>query len=310
VSDQPSSTQAYAPPLPPTPPPFPPAAPPATSPTPPKKRHGCLIAAIIALVLVLGVVGAGFAVVSSMGKPRDLGVRYTIADYHSAAKKVGLAEFASAGEPGTSASGTATGGTKSSGGSKSTTKGGTKSSTKPSTGSKPSGGSTTAGGSGSTGGSTSAGSADTVSDTGFTTDVTYTGSKPFDVVLTSAEMSALLNYSHMPGWPISDAQVVFTGADGFAMSMYFEFGGVKYPVYASGTAAMSGGTVSGTATEAQVLGWTVPGEYLGPGGDYVLEVINSRLGRLGTLDVTSAEVVDGGLHLVGTGPAKAEGVTP
>jgi hypothetical protein len=259
---------------------------------------------------VLGVVGVGFAVISSLGKPRDLGVRYSIADYHSAAKKVGLAEFASAGEPGSADSGTtsgggaAAGGTKTTGGSKSTTKGGTKSSTKPSTGSKPSGGS------GSTGGSSSAGSADTVSDAGFTTDVTYTGSKPFDVVLTSAEMSALLNYSHMPGWPISDAQVVFTGADGFAMSMYFEYGGVKYPVYASGSAAMSGGAVSGLATEAQVLGWSVPGEYLGPGGDYVLEVINSRLGRLGMLNVKDAEVVDGGLHLVGTGPAKAEAMTP
>jgi len=281
------------------------------------------------LVLVLGVVGAGFAAVASMGKPRDLGVRYTIADYHSAAKKVGLVESASAGEQdsagggttsggGTAAGGSTAGGTKSSGGSKSSTAGGTKPSggskpsggNKASGGSKPSGGSTTAGGSGTTGGSTSAASADTTSDTGFTTDVTYTGSTPFDVVLTSAEMSALLNYSHMPGWPISDAQVVFSGTDGFAMSMYFEYAGVKYPVYATGTASMSGGTLSGTATAAEVLGWTVPGEYLGPGGDYVLGVINSRLGRLGTLDITSAEVVDGGLHLVGTGPAAAEPVTP
>jgi hypothetical protein len=230
MSDRPSSTQAATPP------------PPVK-----KKRHGCLIALGVTVVLVFGLVGAGFALLSSMGKPRDLGVRYTIADYHSAAKKVGLTESAPVG-----------------------------------------------------------GSVATGAASGFTTDVTYSGSKSFDVVLTSAEMSALLNYSHMPGWPISDAQVVFSGGGGFTMAMYFEYGGVKYPVYATGTASITGGRLSGAVSAAQVLGWTVPGQYLSPGGDYILGVINSRLARLGTLNVTSAEGVDGGLHLVGTGPAKAQ----
>jgi hypothetical protein len=64
------------------------------------------------------------------------------------------------------------------------------------------------------------------------------------------------------------------------------------------------------ATSASVFGVSVPSQYLGPGSEFLAGAVNSRLDRLGTLDITSAQIVDGGLHLVGTGPATAEPVTP
>lgn len=241
MSDQPSSSVQPGTATVPAPPP--PVKPPVsladTSPAPRGKRRGCVMAAVIALIVLLTIAGVGFAVVSASGKPKDLGVRYTEADYWSAVNKAGVKGIGAAAK-------------------------------------------------------------------GFSGDVRYSGKKKIDVVFTPAEVSALLNYSHKPGWPISDTQVRFNGSDGVEVSALVEVGGTKYPVYARGTAAITGGVVSGQATSAQFLGVAVPSQYLEPGSEYLVGIVNSRLSRLGSLDIKTAEVVDGGLHLVGTAPATAE----
>jgi hypothetical protein len=138
------------------------------------------------------------------------------------------------------------------------------------------------------------------------TDVVYSGKKPINATFSPAEVSALFAYSHQGGWPISNTQVRFLGGNQVEMSAAFNFQGVSYPVYAKGSAGMKGKTVSGKVAEASVFGQKIPTEYLADGGDIVLGVINSRLARLGGLNITTAEVTpDGGLHLVGTVPAKA-----
>jgi len=241
MSDQQSSSQGGPATLTPPQPQAAPAGPPTV---PPKKRRGCLVATIVAVVLVLGIGGAlAFVATASAGKPRDLGVRYTEADYWSALDKAGVQ-----------------------------VKGGKEAAALGTTGMK------------------------------------YSGSKKLDAVFTSSEISAMLNYSHQSGWPISDAQVRFTGGSGIELSAAVEYGGRSYPVYAQGTAGVSGGAVSGLATSAEVMGMAVPSQYLEPGSSYLAGVVNSRLQRLGSLDIQTAEVVDGGVHLAGTGPAVAEPV--
>jgi hypothetical protein len=227
------------------PPPEPQGAPAGRPPAPPKKRRGCLVATIAAIVvLVIGIGGTlAFVATASAGKPRDLGVRYTEADYWSALDKAGVQ-----------------------------VKGGREAAALGSTGMR------------------------------------YSGSRKLDAVFSSSEVSALLNYSHQAGWPISDAQVRFAGGSGLEISASVEYGGTSYPVYAQGTAGVAGGTVSGLAASAEVMGMAVPSQYLGPGSSYVVGIVNSRLARLGSLDIRTAEVVDGGLRLVGTGPATAEPV--
>jgi hypothetical protein len=237
----------YAPPPPPgyAPPPGQPPvyAPPPQGPPPaaPKKRHGCLIALAVVAVLAVCGCGAAYAALRSMGAPRDLGVRYTEADYWNALSKAGVQVT----------------------------------------------------------------DAPTAEDWAGT-ETRYSGSKPLDAVFTDSEVSALLNYSHMGGWPIRQVQVRFTGGDGLEMSGAASYGGTSYPFYAKGNASMSGSTVGGSASEAEVLGRTLPGEYLEPGSAWLVGVINDRLARVTGLAISQAAVVDGGLHLVGTVPAKVE----
>ncbi len=140
------------------------------------------------------------------------------------------------------------------------------------------------------------------------TDVVYSGSKPIDATFTSAEVSALFAYSHASGWPVSDAQVRFTGVDGVELSAAIDYAGTSYPVYAKASAAMSGASISGSLQEAEVLGVAVPSQYFGAGESYALGFINSRLARVTGLDITTAEVTPEGLHLVGTVPESAERV--
>ncbi|TDB37793.1 MAG: hypothetical protein D9V44_07010 [Actinobacteria bacterium] len=141
-----------------------------------------------------------------------------------------------------------------------------------------------------------------------TTDVVYSGSKPIDATFTPAEVSALFAFSHQGGWPVSDAQVRFTGGDSVELSASIDYAGTSYPVYAKASAAMSGATISGSLQEAEVLGVTVPATYFGAGESYALGFINSRLARVTGLNITTAEVTPEGLHLVGTVPATAERV--
>lgn len=138
------------------------------------------------------------------------------------------------------------------------------------------------------------------------TDVVYSGSKKIDATFTEAEVSALFSYSHQSGWPVSDAQVRFTGGNGVEVSAVVEYAGAKYPVYVQGTAGISGKTMTGSITDAEVLGRHAPSQYYGAGASYALGFINSRLARLTGLDITTAEVTPEGLHLVGTVPANAE----
>lgn len=227
----------------------PPGQPPAYAPppqapqpvAPKKKSHGCLIAILVVLVLTLCGCGAAYAAFRYMGAPRDLGVRYTEADYWSALKKAGVQ-------------------------------------------------------------TTDAPMAEDWANT----ETRYSGSKPIDATFSKSEVSALLNYSHMGGWPLSNTQVRFTGDDGLEVSGAASIGGANYPFYARGTASASGSSVDGSASAAEVLGIAVPGEYLEPGSAWLVGVINDRLSRVTGLDIKTAEVVDGGLRLVGTVPAKVE----
>jgi len=85
----------YAPQQPASQPGYPAAAPtgaPPTVPPPaaaPHKKRGCLVAALVVLVLTFGCVGAAFAATQLL-KPKDLGVDYTEADYQSAVTKLGI----------------------------------------------------------------------------------------------------------------------------------------------------------------------------------------------------------------------------
>ncbi len=140
------------------------------------------------------------------------------------------------------------------------------------------------------------------------TDVVYSGSTEIDETFTESEVSALFAYSHAGGWPVSDAQVRFTGGDGVELSAGIEYAGTVYPVYAKASAAMSGATVSGSLQSAEVLGVAVPSQYFGVGESYALGFINDRLARVTGLNITTAEVTGEGLHLVGTVPELAERV--
>lgn len=75
----------------------PPPAPPATgtaagepAPAPKKKRKGCLIAALVALVLLLGLCGGGGLLVAGLFKPDQSAVEYSEADFDSAVAKLGV----------------------------------------------------------------------------------------------------------------------------------------------------------------------------------------------------------------------------
>ncbi len=140
------------------------------------------------------------------------------------------------------------------------------------------------------------------------TDVVYSGSKQIDETFTPSEVSALFAYSHASGWPVSNAQVRFTGGDGVEIAASIEYAGTSYPVYAKASAGISGNTISGSLQSAEVLGITVPSQYFPAGESYALGFINARLARVTGLDITTAEVTPEGLHLVGTVPALAERV--
>ncbi|MDO8963997.1 MAG: hypothetical protein Q7W30_05815 [Coriobacteriia bacterium] len=221
-----------------------PGAPPAAGapPVPVKKKgRGCLIAFGILVVLLLACAAAAVFAMNSAGRPRDLGVTYTEADYWSAVQKSGVAVA----DPPDAESWAVTG-------------------------------------------------------------MTYSGKKKIDATFSASEVSALFNYSHAPGWPLRNMQVRFTGGSGVELSGAISYDGRDYPVYGAADAALSGNSVSGSLKKAEVMGWSVPAEYYPAGEEYVLGVINDRLARVTNLDITKAEVVDGGLHLVGTIPATAQ----
>ncbi|HEX9093274.1 MAG TPA: zinc-ribbon domain-containing protein, partial [Coriobacteriia bacterium] len=97
----PAAPAAYAPPPPGQPSPYAPPpgapapgyAPPGPPAAPPKKKRGCVIALVILGALLLCCIGSAAAAyfgLLSLGKPRDLGVRYGEPEYRSAITKLGV----------------------------------------------------------------------------------------------------------------------------------------------------------------------------------------------------------------------------
>lgn len=142
------------------------------------------------------------------------------------------------------------------------------------------------------------------------TEVVYEGSVPLDETFTSAEVSALISYSHMSGWPVHDTQIRFNEGGNVEISGYAKWRGVDYPFYVNADASVSGRTVSGSANEAEVFGIAVTPDMIAKGEPVALRILNDRLARLDGLDIGTAEIVGGELHLAGTVPARVSAVTP
>jgi hypothetical protein len=275
-------------------------APPAAVQPPPKKKRGCMIALIVLGVLLfccVGTAAAAFFGLKSVGKPRDLGVKYTEADYQSATAKLGIdvsqtgldsptvnAEAAEVPATGTDTGG-ATGGTA----------GGT--TTKPPA--------TTPGTTSATG--ATKGTRAVTEGPAKGTKLVFEGTKPIDVTLTSAEVSALLNlHVFSPNWIVQELQVKF-GEDGtIEVSGYAVWDGQMYPGYALGTAQLTGPrSIGGTVSTLEAIGYELPGDYNSLAADYLTGGLNDMLGQIDGLDITTATIEGGQLHVVGTVPTRA-----
>ncbi len=293
-----------------------PSAPaPAPVPTPvtaPKKKRGCVIALAIVGFLMLCCIGSATAAylgLLSLGKPRDLGVRYSQKDYSSAVTKLGI--DVSQAEPSTVA-GSASGGAGPTSG---TTAPGTPA---PGAGATAPGGGATAPSGGAAAKSSAGAKATGTKTTGVKgsavvtegpakgTKVVYEGSVPIDVHLTSAEFSALMSMHHYsPNWLVQDLQVKFGENGGIELSGYVVYQGRAYGGYAQATGALTGPrSVGGSIQVLEGLGVEVPQEYRGPAADYLAGVMNDWLSQMDGLNLQQATVEGGQLHLVGTVPAK------
>jgi flagellar basal body-associated protein FliL len=250
------------------------APPPVAVQPPPKKKRGCAIALIVLGVLLfccVGTAAAAFFGLKSVGKPRDLGVKYTEADYQSATAKLGIDVSRTgidsptvAAEP---AEAPATGTTSATGAAKGT---------RPVTQGPAKG-----------------------------TKLVFEGTRPIDVTLTSAEVSALINlHVYSSNWIVQDLQVKF-GDDGtIEVSGYAVWEGQLYPGYALGTAQLTGPrSVGGTVTTLEAIGYEVPQDYNSLAADYLTGGLNDMLTQIDGLDITTAAVEGGQLHVVGTIPA-------
>lgn len=213
----------------------------------PKKKRGCMLAlaalGVVALCLIAAVAAAYFGLIP-LGKPRDLGVRYTEKDYNSGIAKLGMDRF----------------------------------------------------------------------ETGYGqpvegTEMRYSGSKAIDVELTQEEVSALLSLRHSPRYPVSDLQVLLKDGNGAEASGIVTYAGVKYPVYVNATAQLTGPkSVSAQASSIDVSGVQLPAKYWPQAQSAAVGLINERLARMDGLNIESASVEAGKLHIKGTIPAVAERV--
>ncbi|MDO8916235.1 MAG: zinc ribbon domain-containing protein [Coriobacteriia bacterium] len=294
----PPTSPTYAPPPPGT------FAPPASTVPAPKKKRGCLIALVVLAALLLCCVGSAAAAYFgfvSLGKPRDLGVRYTEADYQSATTKLGI-DVSQSGPESPTATDVGTSGTTDG------TTGGTTDGTTDGT----TGGAT----GGTTGGTTGTTTKPTITTKRASkpvtegpakgTKVVYEGSKPIDITLTSAEFSALMSMHHYsPNWLVQDFQVKFGENGQLEMSGYVVWDGRMYGGYAQADAALTGPqSVGGAITTLEAIGVEIPAEYNGPAGDYIAGVMNDWLAQMEGLNLQSATIEGGQLHLVGSVPAK------
>jgi hypothetical protein len=257
-------------------------APPPDGPlaAPPKKKRGCLIALGIVGGLTaccIAVPALAFFGVLSLGKPRDLGVRYTEKDYQSATAKLGMdvskADLSAFATAGTGATGD----------------GSSAGTVKPVTPPK-----------------TTKHSAPVTQGPAKGTMVVYEGSRPIDVTLTSEEFSALMSMHHYsPNWLVQDLQVRFGDNGQMELSGYVVWEGRMYGGYASAVGELTGPqSVGGSITKLEGMGVEVPGEYYGPAADYLAGVMNDWLSQMDGLNLTEATVTGGQLHLVGTVPAR------
>ena len=129
----------------------------------------------------------------------------------------------------------------------------------------------------------------------------YTGEKPLDVTLSQAEVSALMSYNHGSGyWPVSNVQIRFLGGNEAEASAIVTYMGRDYPVYAAGSANISGKTLSSSIGEAQVAGISVPGTYLDMGSGYLDDMVNARLARIPGFNIETLEVQGDQVYVNGT----------
>jgi hypothetical protein len=138
------------------------------------------------------------------------------------------------------------------------------------------------------------------------TRVVYEGTKPIDVTLSSAEFSALMSmYHYSPNWLVQDLQVKFGDNGQMELSGYVAYQGSMYGGYAAATGELTGPqSVGGAITKLEGIGVEVPQQYLGPASEYLAGVMNEWLSQMDGLNLQSATIEGGQLHLVGTVPAK------
>lgn len=128
----------------------------------------------------------------------------------------------------------------------------------------------------------------------------YTGSKPMDVTLTEAELSALMSYNHSASyWPIKSMQIDLTGG-GATASGVVSYGGRDWPFTAAGSGGIGGSALDVSIASATVAGMDVPAQYLPLGESFLEGVVNARLARIPGFSVESLELTDAGVHAVGT----------
>lgn len=129
----------------------------------------------------------------------------------------------------------------------------------------------------------------------------YIGVQPMDVMLTEAELSALMSYRHDPSyWPLSNVQVDLTGPDTARMSAVVTYAGRDWPVYVEGSGGFSGSALFADISAARVGAISVPESFLPTGSDALEAMINDRLARIPGLDVETLDVTAQGVHAIGT----------
>jgi hypothetical protein len=262
-----------------------------------KKKRGCVIALAVLGVLLfccIGSAAAAFIGLKSVGKPRDLGVTYTEADYQSATAKLGIdMSMASVDSPTAKAPAPASG-----------TAPGDPAAGDPAAGEPATGG--TAGGTKSKSGTARKGTRPVTQGPAKGTQLVFEGTKPIDVTLTSSEVSALINlHVYSPNWIVQDLQVRFGENGTLEVSGYAVWDGQIYPGYALGSAQLTGPrSVGGTVTTLEAVGVEIPADYNEFAADYLTGGLNDLLIQIEGLDITSATIEGGQLHIVGTAPAK------
>jgi hypothetical protein len=128
----------------------------------------------------------------------------------------------------------------------------------------------------------------------------YTGSKPMDVTLSEAELSALMSFRHASSyWPIKSMQIDLTGG-GATASAVVTYAGRDWPVFASGSGGVSGSRLDVSIASAEVAGFSVPADYLPMGESFLEGLVNARLERIPGFSVETLDITDEGVHAVGT----------